>query len=116
MDSMRIHLGSIEQIPVGQGRCFMVGDHGVAIFRKRDGRLFAIENRCPHLGGPLSEGILGENQVVCPLHAHKFDCTTGQGSEAHECVKTYKVRLENNNIILSFQFPSPLNKDCVPTR
>ena len=102
MEIMRIHLGSVEQISLGHGRCFMIGDHEVAIFRTRDRHLFAIENRCPHRGGPLVEGITGDHKVVCPLHGHKFDLATGQGSEAQECVKTFKVWEENKNIIIMF--------------
>ena len=100
MEEMRIRLGTVDQIPLGQGRCFVVGIHGVAVFRSREGRLFAVENMCPHRGGPLSEGIIDETQVICPLHGHKFNLLTGQGSEAHECVKRFEVFDENRNIVL----------------
>src|SRR5215813_15110438 len=55
----RINLGSATAIPLGQGRCYVVGGQEIAVFRQRDGRLFATENRCPHRRGPLSEGIVG---------------------------------------------------------
>ena len=100
MQITRIDLGSVERIAVGHGHCFKIAEHEVAVFRGRDGGLFAIENSCPHLGGPLADGIFGGTQVVCPLHGHKFDCTTGKGSEASECVKTFKVWIEDNNIVL----------------
>jgi nitrite reductase (NADH) small subunit len=87
-----INLGSIEKIPVGQGRCYIVGSEEIAVFRQRDGRLFAVQNRCPHRQGPLAEGIMGAGKVICPLHSHKFDLDTGCGSEPHECVKTFSVR------------------------
>ena len=95
-----ISLGSIEQIPIGQGRSFIIEDEVVAVFRTRDGRCLAVANRCPHRGGPLSEGIVGEGKVVCPLHGHKFDLATGQGSEAPECVRTFPVRIEDEQITL----------------
>ena len=98
---MEINLGSIDQIPVGQGHCFMVEKIAVAVFKNREGQLFAMQNRCPHLGGPLADGIFAGTQVVCPLHGHKFDCTTGKGSEGRECIKTFKVRVENNFIMVS---------------
>ena len=117
MGNMRINLGSVGHIPLGQGRCFMVGVHEVAIFRTRAGRLFAVENSCPHRGGPLSEGIIGEGKVICPLHGHKFDLSTGQGSEAHECVKTFKVWEENGYIVMLFDLSSATaaNNNCVIT-
>jgi nitrite reductase (NADH) small subunit len=95
-----VNLGSIEQIPLGQGRCYVVSETEIAVFRQRDGRLFATQNRCPHKQGPLSEGVAGGGKVICPLHAHKFDLATGQGSEPAECVKTYAVSEANGEILL----------------
>jgi nitrite reductase (NADH) small subunit len=99
--STNINLGSVESIALGQGRCFLVGEEEVAVFRQRDGQLFAIQNRCPHKQGPLSEGVIGAGKVICPLHSHKFDLASGTGSEAGECVKVYVVREENGEILLS---------------
>jgi len=96
-----VMLGSIEKVPLGQGFCFIVDGQEIAVFRQRDGRVFATQNRCPHKQGPLSEGIIGNGEVVCPLHAHRFDMAKGGGSEKHECVKTYKVVVNNGQIVLS---------------
>jgi nitrite reductase (NADH) small subunit len=98
--SNTINLGSVEKIPVGQGRCYIVGEKEIAVFRQRDGKLFATENRCPHRNGPLSEGVMGGNKVVCPLHSHKFDLTTGVGSEGSECVKVYHVIESSGSVLL----------------
>lgn len=95
-----INLGSLDKIPLGQGRSFQVEDTQIAVFRQRDGKLFATQNACPHKQGPLAEGVAGGGKVICPLHAHKFDLATGQGSEPHECVKTYAVREANGEILL----------------
>ena len=95
-----INLGSLDKIPLGQGRSFQVEDTQIAVFRQRDGTLFATQSACPHKQGPLAEGIVGGGKVICPLHAHKFDLATGQGSEPHECVKTYVVREANGEILL----------------
>ena len=73
--------GCISRIPVGQGRCYVVGAQEIAVFRQRDGRLFATQNRCPHKQGPLSEGVMGGGQVICPLHAHRFELKDGAGTE-----------------------------------
>ncbi len=97
-----VNLGSVENIAKGQGRCFIVNQDEVAVFRQRDGRLFATQNRCPHRQGPLSEGIIGNGKVVCPLHAHKFDMCSGEG-EGHECITTFAVREVWGNIILNLQ-------------
>ena len=95
-----VNLGAVEQIPVGQGLCFVLKGEEVAVFRSRDGKIFAIENTCPHRKGPLSEGMIGDGKVICPLHGHKFDLATGQGSESHECVKVFKTWIEAGNIFL----------------
>lgn len=97
-----VNLGSVENISKGQGRCFIINGEEIAIFRQRDGRLFATQNRCPHRQGPLSEGIIGNGKVVCPLHAHKFDMCTGEG-EGHECVSTFGVREVQGNVVLSLK-------------
>ena len=96
-----INLGNISRIPVGQGRCYVVGAEEIAIFRQRDGRLFATQNRCPHRQGPLSEGVMGSGRVICPLHAHRFDLKNGAGSEPGECVKVYQVTELDGEMLLS---------------
>lgn len=96
-----INLGSLESIPLGQGRCFVVEGEEIAVFRQRDGQLFAVQNRCPHRQGALAEGIAGGGKVICPLHGHKFDLATGAGSEPHECVKTYAVHTSHGQVLLS---------------
>ena len=96
-----INLGSLEKIPRGQGFCFIVGGEEIAVFRQRDGNLFAAQNRCPHRRGPLSEGVIGSGKVICPLHAHKFDLATGCGPTAEERLLTYPVRESNGEILLT---------------
>ena len=96
-----LNLGTIEKVPKGQGFCFIVDGQEIAVFRQRDGKLFATQNRCPHKQGPLSEGIIGAGKVICPLHSHKFDLCTGEGPEPKECLRVYSVREENGVILLS---------------
>ena len=107
-----VNLGSIERIALGQGLCFVVGNEEIAVFRTRGGQFFAVANRCPHRQGPLAEGVIGDSKVVCPLHGHKFDLTTGKGSEAHECVKSYRVWQDNNQIILEYSAKDSVDKVC----
>ena len=89
-----------ENIPLREGRSITVDDREIAIFRLGD-KLFAIDNRCPHRGGPLAEGIVSGNKVVCPLHAWKIDlesgAVSGQSGE-RSCVTTYPIRLQDGII------------------
>jgi nitrite reductase (NADH) small subunit len=98
-----INLGCVTAIPLGQGRCYVFGGREIAVFRQRDGRLFASENRCPHRQGPLAEGIVGGGRVICPLHAHQFNLQTGTGSEAHECVRVYGVEEADGKLMLNIE-------------
>jgi nitrite reductase (NADH) small subunit len=98
-----LNLGSAEAIPVGQGRCYVVAGQEIAVFRQRDGKLFATQNLCPHRQGPLSEGLVGSGKVICPLHAHHFDLETGSGGDPTECVQTYIVEEADGKILLSLE-------------
>ena len=113
-----IRLGSVSRIPVGQGRCYVTGPDEIAVFRQRDGRLFAIQNRCPHRQGPLSEGVIGGGHVICPLHAHRFNLKTGAGSEPDECVQVHRVKDLDGEILLRLSPPLPTpadaKRDAVP--
>ena len=94
-----LNLGSVEKVPKGQGFCFIVDGREIAVFRQRDGKLFATQNRCPHKNGPLSEGIVGDGKVICPLHSRKFDLCSGVNAEGDR-VKVYAVREEGGGIIV----------------
>ena len=98
--SQTYDLGPIDQIPLGEGRQFRIGGALVAVFRARDGRVFATQAQCPHRGGPLSDGIIGGGQLHCPLHGYKFEMDTGKPIDA-ECgaLKTYPVALNDSNQI-----------------
>ncbi len=100
--SYLVNLGNVNDIPLGQGACYIVKGAEIAVFRARDGKVSAIENRCPHRQGPLSEGVVGNVKVVCPLHGHKFDLTSGEGTEKGERVRTFEVREQYGEIILDF--------------
>jgi nitrite reductase (NADH) small subunit len=95
------NLGSIQRIPLGEGRVFRVHETDVAIFRTRDGQVFATQSVCPHRGGPLADGLVGAGKVVCPLHAYVFELATGQPVEsacAH--LRIYPVALNEADEIL----------------
>lgn len=98
-----LNLGSVDKIPRGQGFCFIVAGAEIAVFRQRDGKLFATQNRCPHKQGPLAEGIIGGGKVICPLHARKFDLCSGEGPDPQECLRVYPVREEKGEILIGLE-------------
>jgi nitrite reductase (NADH) small subunit len=101
MSNATYNLGPVACIPLGEGRLFEAGTTLIAIFRARDGRVFATEPWCPHKGGPLIDGLVAAGKVVCPLHGYTFDLATGKPAH-NECraIKTYPVRLTEEDEVL----------------
>ena len=99
------NIGSLDQIPVGEGRLFKIGHRPVAVFRTRQGSVFAAQALCPHKAGPLSDGLVGGEQVICPLHSIRFDLATGQpiGNDC-KALKTYPVAVsEAGEVLISLR-------------
>jgi nitrite reductase (NADH) small subunit len=103
--SAMIDIAALDDIP-RQGARVVKTDAGcVAVFRTADDRVFALEDRCPHKGGPLSEGIVHGTQVTCPLHAWVFDLSTGLAQGADEGqVRTFAARTEGGRVFLDASF------------
>ncbi|ADT98990.1 MULTISPECIES: Rieske (2Fe-2S) protein [Mycolicibacterium] len=81
-----------EEIPVGEGRTLAIDGAQVAVFRLRDGSLRAVDAVCPHRGGPLADGLADDCVIVCPLHGHTFDLSSGEEvSGAQMSVRSYPV-------------------------
>jgi nitrite reductase (NADH) small subunit len=85
-------LGPSALIPPGEGRVFEIEGRRIAVFRTRQGALFATQAECPHRQGPLADGLVGGGHVVCPLHGFRFDLRTGDAL-GHACdpLTTYVV-------------------------
>lgn len=91
----------LEEIPRFGGRTVRAGPTEIAVFRLGDDRIRAVENRCPHKQGPLAEGIISGDTVICPLHARKINLESGAVLPPDSgCVKTYPVKVENNTVFL----------------
>lgn len=96
-----LDIGALEDIPTQGARLVKTAQGCVAVFRTSDDRLFALDDRCPHKGGPLSEGIVHGDRVTCPLHNWVFDMNSGQAQGADSgVVRTYPVVVENGRILL----------------
>lgn len=93
-------LGPLDQIPLGEGRAFAVDGEQVAVFRLRDGTVRALAAACPHRGGPIADGTVDQQVVICPLHQHAFDLATGCSSTGAEPLQTYRVSLDGENLVL----------------
>ena len=93
-------IGTVEEIPVGEGRAFAVDGTQVAVYRLRDGSLRALGAVCPHKGGPLADGLMDGRVVVCPLHGYTYDLTTGSELGGNDAVCAYAVTAADDGTIL----------------
>ena len=98
----RIALCSLKELPIGLGRGFEVGETSIAVFRTRGDEVFATESHCPHKGGPLADGMLAGDQVVCPYHAFKFQRRSGECDQPGVCsIATYPVTVEDDEVYVT---------------
>jgi nitrite reductase (NADH) small subunit len=96
-----IDVAPLEDIPGGGARKLVTLHGCVAVFRTGADEVFALEDRCPHRGGPLSEGLVHGSSVTCPLHDWVFDMTTGAAQGADEGrVATYPARQQNGRVLI----------------
>ena len=97
-----IEIGRLEQVPLRGARCVNTPAGKIAVFRTAENQVYAIENRCPHKGGPLSEGIVHGGSVTCPLHNWVFDLATGEAQGADEGqVRTFAVNVVAGRIFMA---------------
>lgn len=94
-------VGQLSDIPRQGARCVKAGDMTVAVFRTSDDKVFALEDKCPHKNGPLSQGIVHGRNVTCPLHNWVISLETGaaQGADSGQTL-TFPVKLDGHTIML----------------
>ncbi|QJC53668.1 nitrite reductase small subunit NirD [Paenibacillus albicereus] len=91
----RHRVGQAGQIDALGSRIAVVGGEEIALFKLTDGEVLAVENRCPHKGGKLSEGMVCGSAVHCPLHDWRIDLRTGQAQAPDEgSVRTYAADVD----------------------
>ncbi|MEJ5152062.1 nitrite reductase small subunit NirD [Comamonas sp. MYb396] len=97
-----ITICAIDEIPVlGARRVARAQGLDVAVFRTASGEVFALLDRCPHKGGPLSQGLVFGSSVACPLHNWTIALATGQAAAPDEgCTPRFAVRLEGSAVQL----------------
>ena len=78
----------IDDVPLGEGRVVTLDGRRIAVFRAAGG-WYALDAACPHLGGPLADGIVCDRAVICPLHDRRYDLATGEPLGAGEPVAAH---------------------------
>lgn len=98
MTMTKMMIGNVTDIDRKGSRTFKVNDIEIALFRLSDGQVLAVENKCPHKGGALSEGMVCGTKVHCPLHDWKIDLHSGNVQEPDSgCVITFAVDVDPDN-------------------
>ena len=94
-----IRVCSVDDVPPGEGRAITVQGRRVAIFRTLD-RWYALDAVCPHLGGPLADGIVADRTVICPLHERRFALDSGEALTGGPCVQAHEIEVRNGEVYL----------------
>jgi nitrite reductase (NADH) small subunit len=98
-----VPVAEVASLPPGHGRTVHVAGRNFAVYN-RDGQFYALDDECPHRGGPLGAGMLDAGKVVCPLHGWAFDPQTGVCDlRPDRPVKTYPVRVRDGQIEICIQ-------------
>ena len=104
MDAMTdnwVEVAKLADIPPLLARVVRTKQGEIALFHAGDGNIYALDNKCPHKGGPLSEGIVHDCRVTCPLHNWVLDLKTGEATGADEGkARTFEVKVEDGRVFL----------------
>ena len=99
--SRLVRVASVGEVPVGRGKTVEVDGLPLAIFNAGGGHYQAMSGSCPHEGGPLADGVLLGDSVVCPWHGFDFDARTGACKVASDLsVTVYPVRVTGSDVLV----------------
>lgn len=109
-----VEVGRLEDIPRLGARVVDTPSGRIAVFRTADDEVFALQDRCPHRGGPLSQGIVHGRRVTCPLHDWTIGLDDGEAVGPDEgCVPRHPVRVDSGRILLGLTMqPTPTEHGC----
>lgn len=96
-----LRVGAIDDIPPLGARVVHSAQGDIAVFRNAENEVFALLDKCPHKGGPLSQGIVFGRHVACPLHNWSIGLADGLAVAPDEgCARRFPVKIENNKVFL----------------
>jgi nitrite reductase (NADH) small subunit len=96
-----VEIGKVEDVPFRGSRLVATMQGNIAIFKSAEGRIFALWDKCPHKGGPLSQGIVHGEHVTCPLHNWVIALETGEVKGPDQgCARKVKCKVENDFVFI----------------
>lgn len=96
----------LTDLPSGEARVVTHHKRQIAVFRGEGETLFALDNRCPHRGHPLAQGVVQGTTVTCAFHGHRFDMSNGKCLRGEGDVDVYPIRVRDGRIEVSIHEPS----------
>jgi nitrite reductase (NADH) small subunit len=97
-----IDVCSLDDVPVRGSRVVSAPCGDIAVFKTVKGRVFALWDKCPHKGGPLSQGIVHGDAVTCPLHNWVIGLESGEVKGPDQgCARKVEVLVEGERVLLS---------------
>jgi len=94
-------LCALDDIPQQGSRVVKSAKGDIAVFRTAGDEIFALHDKCPHKGGPLSQGIVAGKVVTCPMHSWKIQLESGEAVAPDKgCGKSFAVKLEDGEVWL----------------
>lgn len=96
-----LDIGTLNDIPIRGARKVALRNETIAVFRTGADEVFAVEDKCPHAGGPLSQGIVHGDCVTCPLHNWVISLRDGHAQGADEgSTRRFAIRMEGQRLLL----------------
>jgi nitrite reductase (NADH) small subunit len=96
-----VEIGTTADVPLRGARCVSTPHGRIAVFRTAEEGFFAIEDRCPHKGGPLSQGIVHGRAVTCPLHNWVISLASGEAQGQDKgCTPTIPVKVSGSRVLI----------------
>jgi nitrite reductase (NADH) small subunit len=103
-----VDVGALDDVPRLGAKIVASRRGNIAVFRTADDSIFALDDRCPHKGGPLSQGIVHGRRVTCPLHSWVIELASGEAVAPDKgCAHTITSRLEAGRILLQLRAADP---------
>lgn len=95
-----VEIARVDELPVGRARSVVAAGRSIALYHTERG-FFSSDNRCPHRGGPLGDGDIVLNEIVCPWHLWGFDIESGVcGGNPSITMTTHELRVEGGRIFV----------------
>ncbi|MBV9173640.1 MAG: Rieske 2Fe-2S domain-containing protein [Chloroflexi bacterium] len=108
----RVSVGSVSEVRERGCTVVAAGGHGVAVF-SHDGRFYAVDNRCPHMGFPLSRGTVRDGLLTCHWHHARFDLEGGGTLDPFaDNVRTFRVEVDDDRVYLVLDEPSSQDREA----